>query len=74
MIIKNYDDKGFSPTLPPIQEERTSIYYCRNSKRNKKRYKRNLKRVQRSYFTRMVENKQYDTNDFYEQLSEWYLV
>jgi len=74
MIIKNFDDKGFSPTLAPIQEETTSIYYCRKSKRNKKRYKRNLKRVQRSYFKYITEEKKYHTDEFLDKLYEWEMI
>ena len=63
-----------APTIQETQEERTSILYSHKSKRNKKRYKRNLKRVQRAYFKDSVENKTYDTPQFYDVLNEWFMV
>ena len=74
MIINNNADSDFSPTLQQIPEECTSIYYSRKSKRNKKRYKRNLKRVQRSYFKNAVEEKTYLTDEFQDQLYDWDMI
>jgi hypothetical protein len=74
MIIKNFDDKGFSPTLQQTVEEISTIYYSRKSKRNRKRYKRNLKRIQRSYFKYITEEKKYNTDEFYDQLYEWEMI
>jgi hypothetical protein len=74
MINENTYRSSFSPTLPQIQEEKTAIYYSHKSKRNKKRYKRNLKRVQRSYFKFITEEKLYDTDEFLDQLYEWEMI
>jgi hypothetical protein len=63
-----------APTIQETQEERTLILYSHKSKRNKKRYKRNLKRVQKSYFSKCVEDKTYNTPQFYDVLNEWYMV
>lgn len=44
----------------------------KNSKRDKKRYKRNIKKIRRSFFKDAVENKTYDTTIFQDTIDEWY--
>lgn len=69
---------SYTPTLTPILEEKEQLIDTRfppkNSKRDRKRYKRNIKRQRRSYFKDAVENKTWDTNDFEDKLFEWFVV
>jgi len=74
MISEKIADNIFSPVLEYTEEQRTAIYYSHKSKRNKKRYKRNLKRVQRSYFKFITEEKKYYTDEFLDKLFEWEMI
>lgn len=73
-MISDITDNIFSHVLNNTEEQRTAIYYSHKSKRNKKRYKRNLKRVQRSYFKFITEEKKYYTDEFLDKLFEWEMI
>lgn len=44
----------------------------KNSKRDKKRYKRNIKRQRRTYFKECVENNSFLNDDFLDTIHSWY--
>ena len=44
----------------------------KNSKRDKKRYKRNIKRLRRTYFKECVENNTFLNDEFLETIHSWY--
>tara|TARA_R110000824_G_scaffold315812_1_gene502978 strand:- start:124 stop:333 length:210 start_codon:yes stop_codon:yes gene_type:complete len=44
----------------------------KNSKRDKKRYKRNIKKQRRSYFNKCVEDNTYLNDEFLETIHNWY--
>ena len=68
----------YHPTLPPILEEEEQLentkFPPKNSRRDKKRYKRHIRKERKSYFKDSVENKTWNTDDFEDQLYEWYMV
>ena len=69
---------SYIPTLATIEEEPIPpvgvVFLPNNSKKNRRKWKRNLKRTQRAYFKEATENKTWDTNDFEDQLYEWFVV
>jgi len=68
----------YQPTLPPILEEEEEqpqvIFPPNNTKKNRRRYRRHIRKERKSYFKDAVENKTWNTNDFEDQLYEWYMV
>jgi len=66
------------PTLSPILEEEEQLIDTRfppkNSKRDKRRYKRNIKRQRRAYFSKIVEDKKWDDETFLDDIHEWYFA
>lgn len=67
---------SYLPTLIPIEEEPTPpvgvIFLPNNSKKNRRKWKRNLKRTQRAYFKEAVENKTWETDQFLDDIHDWY--
>jgi len=57
-----------------ISEQLETKFHPKNSRRDKKRYKRNIKKVRRAYFKDAVENKTYDSNEFFDKMDEWYSI
>jgi hypothetical protein len=45
-----------------------------NTKRNRKKYKRHIRRMRNAYFKQIVEDKMYNTPQFYDTLYDWYYV
>jgi hypothetical protein len=70
-IIKNYGDT-LSRETEHIEDQERVRFLPKNSKRDKKRYKRNIKKIRRSFFKDAVENKTFDTTDFQDTIDEWY--
>lgn len=68
----------YVPVLSPVEEEgeeEPSVKFCpKNTKRNRRRYKRNIKRQRRAYFVKAIENKTYDTDTFLDDLHDWYFA
>lgn len=54
------------------KEEGTLKFPPKNSKRDKKRYKRNIKKQRRAYFRDAVENKTYYDTEFLDTIHKWY--
>ena len=69
---------SYIPTLTPIEEKTTPpvgvIFLPNNSKKNRRRWKRNLKRTQRAYFKEAVENKTWETDQFLDDIHDWYFA
>lgn len=55
-----------------IEEQNNVKFPPKNSKRDKKRYKRNIKKLRRAFFKDSVENKTYDTIAFQDTIDDWY--
>jgi len=68
----------YHPTLPPILEEEEQLentkFPPKNSRRDKKRYKRHIKKYRRAYFKEAVENKSWDTDIFIDDIYDWYFA
>ena len=67
----------YTPTLMPIEEEEEKPqvrFPPNNTKKNRRRYRRHIRKERKSYFKDAVENKTWDTNQFEEQLFEWFVV
>lgn len=69
---------SYIPTLIPIEEEPKPpvgvIFLPNNSKKNRRKWKRNLKRTQRAYFKEAVENKTWETDQFLDDIHDWYFA
>jgi hypothetical protein len=57
------------------EEEKPQIKFLpNNTKKNRRRYRRHIRKERKSYFREAVENKTWDTHDFEDQLFEWFVV
>ncbi len=69
---------SYIPTLTPIEEEPKPpvgvIFLPNNSKKNRRKWKRNLKRTQRAYFKEAVENKTWESDQFLDDVYDWYFA
>ena len=69
---------SYVPTLPPIEEEPKPpvgvVFLPNNSKKNRRKWKRNLKRTQRAYFKEATENKNWETDQFLDDIYDWYFA
>ena len=67
---------SYVPTLAPIEEEQILpvgvVFLPNNSKKNRRKWKRNLKRTQRAYFKEATENKTWETDQFLDDIYDWY--
>ena len=67
---------SYVPTLPPIEEEPNTpvgvVFLPNNSKKNRRKWKRHLKRIQRAYFKEATENKTWETDQFLDDIYDWY--
>ena len=68
----------YYPTLPPIEEEPIPpvgvVFLPNNSKKNRRKWKRHLKRTQRAYFKDAVENKTWELDQFLDDIYDWYFA
>jgi hypothetical protein len=66
------------PTLPPIlEEEEPSVdtrFPPKNSKRDRKRYRRHIRKQRKAYFKEATENKTWDTDTFLDKTWDWYFA
>ena len=68
----------YQPTLPPIleeEEEQPQVKFPpNNSKKNRRKWKRHLKRTQRAYFKEATENKNWESDQFLDDIYDWYFA
>jgi len=57
-----------------ISEQDSVKFHPKNSKRDRKRYKRNIKKVRRAYFKDAVENKTWESDVFLDDVYDWYFA
>ena len=53
-------------------EEGKILFHPKNSRRDRKRYMRNIKKQRRSYFNKCVEDNTYLNDEFLETIHNWY--
>jgi len=70
-IIKNYGNV-LSREGECTEDQSKVRFLPKNSKRDRKRYKRNIKKIRRSFFKDAVENKTFNSTDFQDTIDEWY--
>jgi hypothetical protein len=58
--------------LEKDESKQASLGHKSPSKRDKKRYKRNIKKQRRAYFRDAVENKTYYDTEFLDTIHKWY--
>ena len=69
---------SYIPTLATIEEEQILpvgvVFLPNNSKKNRRKWKRHLKRTQRAYFKDAVENKTWELDQFLDDIYDWYFA
>ena len=69
---------SYIPTLATIEEEPNTpvgvVFLPNNSKKNRRKWKRHLKRTQRAYFKEATENKNWESDQFLDDIYDWYFA
>ena len=67
---------SYIPTLATIlegkEEQPQVIFLPNNTKKNRRRYRRHIRKERKSYFKEATENKTWESDQFLDDIYDWY--
>jgi len=69
---------SYIPTLATIEEGKEEqpqvIFLPNNTKKNRRRYRRHIRKERKSYFKEATENKTWESDQFLDDIYDWYFA